>query len=355
MGLPGIFDGINDIDEATARRRFEVKHAVPGEVLIKEGEVGRAMACLIAGTLEIRSGDAVVGHVQPGAILGEVGLFEDSVRTATVVAPDGAELWVLGREEYEELRDTLHPICMNIELQTLDAQVRRLEDTGATIARLGLGIPTSTAPPTGFFAAVRRMFGSGDTRPTEGDAKAALGESSLFADAPEPVLELIAAPFTAWWCGRGAFLCTEGEVGDRMFVLGQGHVDVIVSTDQQPTQVSTLEPGDAFGMVSLARHGRRMSSCVAQQGAVVYQLDRAGWESLVNEPYMVGSTFRRAVIRAFSEQLRFSNAQLADWERRVREDEGTPRPPTETQREALRRAQQGLSAHGRHLGGPKAR
>lgn len=348
MGLPGIFEGLNDIDAATAQRRFTVRRAKPGEVLIREGEVGRALGCLVDGELEIRSGDAVVGRILPGAILGEVGLFEDSVRTATVSAPDGAELWVLGREEYEELRDTMHPICLNIEAATIAAQVARLEHTGRRVAQLGLGIPAVTSPPSGFFAAVRRLFGAGATRPVSADTRAALGASALFGDAPESVIELIAERFTPLGCDAGAFLCTEGEVGDRMFVLGEGSVHVVVSSDGQPIQVSSLEPGDAFGMVSLARGGHRMSSCVAQQGAVVHQLDREGWDALVHEPYMVGSTFRRAVIRAFSEQLRYSNIQLADWDRRVR-DEGTPAPLSERELAALRRAQQGLSAHGRHL------
>jgi hypothetical protein len=92
-------------------------------------------------------------------------------------------------------------------------------------------------------------------------------------------------------------------------------------------------------MVSLARGGKRMASCVAGEGALVHRLDRDGWEGLINEPYMVGSTFRRAVIRAFSEQLRYSNQQLAKWERRVDADYGL----------AIDRARRALSSHDRKL------
>ena len=163
----------------------------------------------------------------------------------------------------------------------------------------------------------------------------ALLSSPLFADAPVPVLESIAAEFRALACRAGAFLCTEGEPGTRMFVLESGAVEVIVSAGDTPHQVSTLGPGAAFGMVSLARQGARIASCVAQQGAVVHELDLDGWQRLIGEPYLVGSTFRRAVIRAFSDQVRYTNNQLAEWNRKRSDGYGI---------DAIRRAKRGLAA-----------
>jgi CRP-like cAMP-binding protein len=100
--------------------------------------------------------------------------------------------------------------------------------------------------------------------------------------------------------------------------------------------VATLEPGAAFGMVSLAEEGTRMSSCVVREDARVHVLNALGWGALVNEPYMVGSTFRRAVIRAFSDQLDYSNAQLAHYENRT---------STEHAAASLRNAQRGMQSH----------
>lgn len=338
MGAPAIFDGLNDIDAATAKRRFVVESVPAGQRIIEEGEVGRAMACLISGSLTIEAGDVVVGTMGPGAVLGEMGLFEDTPRTASVRAERDSELWVLDRTGYEELRDTLHPICHNIERATLAAQVARLRSVGVRVAKLGLGVPTVVRPGGGFFASVMRLFGSGGIRPTTGDAMGALSWSPLFRDAPVPALEHIADPFEALKCDAGEFLCTEGEAGEHMFVLETGAVDVIVDMDGTPHKVDTLERGSAFGMVSLARGGPRMASCVAEAGAVVHRLDLAGWNALIDEPYMVGSTFRRAVIRAFSEQLRYSNQQLAAWE-------------AQSDRDLLHDAVRALSSHDRRLAG----
>ena len=135
-------------------------------------------------------------------------------------------------------------------------------------------------------------------------------------------------------------MCTEGDVGDRMFVLHSGAVEVVVNVDSQPHQVATLEPGAAFGMVSLAGRGTRMSSCVAREASRVHCLDQNGWNQLIHEPYMIGSTFRRAVIRGFSDQLRYSNAQLAAWEHTLSGNYGLA---------ALRQAQRGLTSHDKAL------
>ena len=86
-----------------------------------------------------------------------------------------------------------------------------------------------------------------------------------------------------------------------------------VASGDEPHVVSTLEAGAAFGMVALASGRPRMSSCVVRDGATVHALEADAWRALAAEPHLVGSAFRRAMIRALAEQLRFTNAQLAAW------------------------------------------
>lgn len=340
MALPSIFQGLNDIDAATAKRRFRQHRAAHGEVVMRAGETSRGLVIVDEGRLEIVVDGTVVGEAGPGQMVGEMGLFIDEPRTATVQAPQGAVLWMLEREGYEELRDTIHPICIAIELATINGQVRRLNDVGERVVRLGLGVPVAAEPPSGFFAAVQRLFGLGDLTRVDADPLEALGASQLFEGAPWPAVEQIGPWFTPYDAKPGAFLCTEGETGDRMFILQSGAVEVVASADGQPLQVATLAPGAAFGMVSLAGRGTRMSSCVAREKCRVHALDQNGWHSLVNEPYMVGSTFRRAVIRAFSDQLRYSNNQLAAWEQKLAGNYGL---------DAIRQAQRGLTSYDRAL------
>lgn len=333
-----LFAGLNDIDRATALRRFRSHQLGIGEVLTRAGDVGRGLAVVEAGELIVEVAGTEVGRVGEGGLVGEMGLFADGRRMATVRASRETSLSLLTREGYEELRDTMHPICSNIETITLANQVKRLRDTGRRVAELGLGVPTALAPTTGFFAAVARLFGSGAVTPAEGDALEALLDSALFTEAPRPAVEPIATWFQTLHAPAGAFLCTEGEVGDRMFLLERGRVEVLVSTDGEPVAVATLDAGAAFGMVSLAEGGRRMSSCVVREDARVHMLPEEGWRALVEEPHMVGSTFRRAVIRAFSDQLDYSNAQLAAFDSRATAEQAAAR---------LRNAHRGLQSHDR--------
>lgn len=333
-----LFAGLNDIDRATARRRFRSHTLDAGDVLTRVGDVGRGLALVESGELLVEVGGTEVGRVGVGGLLGEMGLFADGRRKATVRASVPTGLSLLTREGYEELRDTMHPICLNIETITLANQVMRLRDTGRRVADLRLGVPTALPPTHGFFAAVARLFGSGAVTTVEGDALEALVASTLFKGAPRPAVEPIATWFQTLHARAGAFLCTEGEAGDRMFLLESGTVEVLVSTEGTPSTVATLEPGAAFGMVSLAEGGPRMSSCVVREDARVHMLPEVGWRALVEEPHMVGSTFRRAVIRAFSDQLDYSNAQLAAYDNRS---------CTEQAAASLRNAHHGLQSHDR--------
>ncbi len=331
-----IFDGLNDIDAATARRHFHLHHLRPGEVLTRAGERSRGLAIVEEGELVAEVAGAEVGRIRSGDMLGEAGLFADMKRTATVRAVRPTTLSLLTREGYEALRDTVHPICLNIERATLLNQVRRLRAAGKQVAELGLGVPLPRRPKSSFFDAVARLFGRGALQPTAGDALEALHRSPLFHGEPLPAVAPIAALFTPWTCCAGTFLCTEGEEGTAMFILARGEVEVLVAMAGEPHQVATLEPGAAFGMVSLASGEPRMSSCVARGPCQIYRLDRDSWTRLVEEPYLVGSTFRRAVIRAFSDQLAYTNAQIAEYCNRI--------PSAEADR-TLREAQRGLHSH----------
>lgn len=336
--MHSIFDGLNDIDAATARRRFRTHQMRAGEILTRAGDRGRGLALVEQGALQVEVAGAIVGRIEVGGMLGEMGLFADGRRTATVRAVEPTVLSLLTREGYEELRDTVHPICRSIERVTLANQEERLRATGRRVATLGLGVPTAVRPTNAFFAAVARLFGSGVVSRGDGDVLDTLLRSRLFEGAPRPALEPIAERFGSLHCWSGAFLCTEGEAGDQMYLLGDGEVEVLVSMDGVPQQVATLEPGSAFGMVSLASDQPRMASCVARTSCRLVQLDRAGWQELIAEPYMVGSTFRRAVIRAFADQLEYSNAQLAEYENRMTGDEDAS---------GLRNARRGLESHDR--------
>ena len=86
------------MDEEGRRRLASLAQRValaPGEVLMREGEPGDAFYLLVHGMLRVEAEDLSaqprrVGTIEPGAVLGEIGVVTSEPRTATVTADTAA-------------------------------------------------------------------------------------------------------------------------------------------------------------------------------------------------------------------------------------------------------------------------
>ena len=72
----------------------------PGEVIIRQGDVGDRCYLVIDGTVAIERDGVEVARIGPGAILGEIALLRDIPRTATARATDTVTLAALDREPF---------------------------------------------------------------------------------------------------------------------------------------------------------------------------------------------------------------------------------------------------------------
>ena len=106
-----------------------------GSVVIKEGDQTAGFFVVSSGKLEALHGGSA-GHDQPlatygpGDFFGEMALFEDSPRSATVRATEDSECLVMTRSDFmAELKN--HP---QIAVGMLPAIVRRLREADIRIA-----------------------------------------------------------------------------------------------------------------------------------------------------------------------------------------------------------------------------
>lgn len=75
-----------------------------GEILLRQGDEGHAMVLVTSGTFKISSvsssgKDVVLNYVGIGSVIGEISLFDEDVRTATVTAVEPSEVLIFQRRD----------------------------------------------------------------------------------------------------------------------------------------------------------------------------------------------------------------------------------------------------------------
>jgi hypothetical protein len=118
-----------------ARVIREEKHPA-GFLIIREGDEGRSMYVIVEGNVEISKGDTVLGHLGPGEFFGEMAIFEQETRSASVRAQTDVRLLCLEGKDLLRLIEELPAIAVSIcqylshRLQDLNSRLQNLEQHG---------------------------------------------------------------------------------------------------------------------------------------------------------------------------------------------------------------------------------
>lgn len=118
-------DGLEGLAKGMRVRRFR-----RGETVFHLGDPGDALFIVMAGSIKITlpadTGDeAILATLRPGDFFGELALLDGAPRSATAVAIEPTETYILARERFRELIAT-EPVMREALLATLAAEVRRL-------------------------------------------------------------------------------------------------------------------------------------------------------------------------------------------------------------------------------------
>jgi CRP/FNR family transcriptional regulator, cyclic AMP receptor protein len=105
-----------------------------GEVIFDEGEVGQTIYIVLDGEVTIcrqgAPGDGQLARLGRGEFFGELGLLDDSVRTAQALAATECRLLVLSRDDFEGLMERHLRIAHKIGRQLLRHLGLRLRELG---------------------------------------------------------------------------------------------------------------------------------------------------------------------------------------------------------------------------------
>jgi CRP-like cAMP-binding protein len=79
--------------------------AADGQILMKEGDYSVELIAIEEGTADVIQGDKKIASVGPGDLIGEMGLFERSPRSADVIASSPMRLIKLTHWEIRRMSD----------------------------------------------------------------------------------------------------------------------------------------------------------------------------------------------------------------------------------------------------------
>ncbi|HWC28882.1 MAG TPA: cyclic nucleotide-binding domain-containing protein [Dehalococcoidia bacterium] len=100
-----LFADLNNNDRARLAKATVVRQYKKGDVIVREGEAGVAFYIISKGSVEIvkglgSSGEQVIGTLNEGSFFGEMSLFDNQLRSASVRAASDCECLVLTKWDF---------------------------------------------------------------------------------------------------------------------------------------------------------------------------------------------------------------------------------------------------------------
>lgn len=142
---------------------------------------------------------------------------------------------------------------------------------------------------------------------------AVLREIGLFGALSEPVLEHLAATLEVIEVPPGTYLFREGELGDAMYVVLQGDIEIEKSSKNgSEVRVAVLGPRDWFGEMSIIDVQKRSATVMAASPATLIRITPADLDRLYRSDVKTYALIVLNVAREMSRRLRVADAMMAD-------------------------------------------
>ncbi|MBW2203300.1 MAG: cyclic nucleotide-binding domain-containing protein, partial [Deltaproteobacteria bacterium] len=129
-----IFEGLSVSELAAIASVTEEVDYPGGEIVIREGESGETMFLIIKGEVSVIKGAGEEGEreielarIGTGDYFGEMALFEDAVRSATIRTAEEARFLILHKQEFTEIVREYPQIALHI-CKALSGRIRELHE-----------------------------------------------------------------------------------------------------------------------------------------------------------------------------------------------------------------------------------
>lgn|GEM_PF-186297 len=133
----------------------------------------------------------------------------------------------------------------------------------------------------------------------------------LFEEFDEIELDLVSKIMLREELKAGHSIFEEGDVGDRMYVIVNGSVDIVKSSEKGPGQVLvTLKPGDYFGEMSLIDDAPRSASALAAEDSLIFSIKKKDLSLLLDREPSVAAKVYKFFVHTLNERLRQTNEKI---------------------------------------------
>jgi CRP-like cAMP-binding protein len=130
--------GLTARQRAAIAARATTRRYAPGSTIVRAGDTTMALYVVLSGSVRVERAHPDAGAVHlaelgAGGVFGEMGLIDDAVRSATIVALEPTECALIPKWDFEKrLRD--NPFVALAIIRVLNGRVRRLEQRLASLS-----------------------------------------------------------------------------------------------------------------------------------------------------------------------------------------------------------------------------
>ena len=305
-----VFKGLSAQDFMGMDLLWEVRKVEAENVVWYQGQSATELAIVFKGYLNVQINGQVLGRVASGELVGELAVFTDDFRSATVVADTDVVLLVLSKDGLRIMREGHWKMYNRLLISALLRLGNRIRLTNLEIAKLSKGTDDQVKAQEPSW--LGQMFAKlpFTQEPTPPSATPALRKLPGLQTAHPMNIKSIMSAMTPKYIQKGKPLVLEGDEGDSAFLLVEGVIEVYRNVRGGKAQMlASLYPGALLGTGSLILGERRNASCVASANTPVwvYEMTREKSNQLKDEPSVL---WREALLSALAFQLRTADELL---------------------------------------------
>lgn len=142
---------------------------------------------------------------------------------------------------------------------------------------------------------------------------AELREIGLFGALSEPVLDDLSSSLEVIEVPPGTYLFREGDLGDAMYVVLQGDIEIEKSSKNgSEVRVAVLGPRDWFGEMSIIDVQKRSATVLAASPATLIRITPRDLDRLYRTDVKTYALIILNMAREMSRRLRVADGMMAD-------------------------------------------